>query len=70
MAAMRDLALPPDRVNVHGGACALGHPIGASGARILVTLLNAMEKYGERRGVAALCIGGGEATAVAVERMG
>jgi acetyl-CoA C-acetyltransferase len=70
MAAMRDLALPPDRVNVHGGACALGHPIGASGARILVTLLNAMEKYGEKRGVAALCIGGGEATAVAVERLG
>jgi acetyl-CoA C-acetyltransferase len=70
MAAMRDLSLPHDRVNVHGGACALGHPIGASGARILVTLLNAMEKYGERRGVAALCIGGGEATAVAVERMG
>jgi acetyl-CoA C-acetyltransferase len=70
MAAMRDLALPPDRVNVHGGACALGHPIGASGARILVTLLNAMEKYGEKRGVAALCIGGGEATAVALERLG
>ena len=70
MATMRDLALPPEKVNVHGGACALGHPIGASGARILVTLLNAMEKYGERRGVAALCIGGGEATAVAVERLG
>jgi len=70
MAAMRDLALPADRVNVHGGACALGHPIGASGARILVTLLHAMEKYGEQRGVAALCIGGGEATAVAVERLG
>jgi acetyl-CoA C-acetyltransferase len=69
MAAMRDLALPHERVNVHGGACALGHPIGASGARILVTLLNAMAKYGERRGVAALCIGGGEATAVALERM-
>jgi acetyl-CoA C-acetyltransferase len=69
MAAMRDLSLPHDKVNVHGGACALGHPIGASGARILVTLLNAMEKYGEKRGVAALCIGGGEATAVAVERL-
>jgi acetyl-CoA C-acetyltransferase len=55
-------------VNVHGGACALGHPIGASGARIMVTLLSAMQKYGERRGVAALCIGGGEATAVAIER--
>ncbi len=68
MAAMRDLALPHEKVNVHGGACALGHPIGASGARILVTLLAAMEKYGEMRGVASLCIGGGEATAVAVER--
>jgi acetyl-CoA C-acetyltransferase len=68
MAAMRDLALPHEKVNVHGGACALGHPIGASGARILVTLLAAMEKHGQRKGVAALCIGGGEATAVAVER--
>jgi acetyl-CoA C-acetyltransferase len=68
MCAMRDLSLPHDKVNVHGGACALGHPIGASGARILVTLLAAMEKYGERKGVASLCIGGGEATAVAVER--
>jgi acetyl-CoA C-acetyltransferase len=67
MAAMRDLALPHQHVNVHGGACALGHPIGASGARILVTLLAAMQKYGQVRGVAALCIGGGEATAVAVE---
>jgi acetyl-CoA C-acetyltransferase len=69
MCAMRDLALPRDKVNVHGGACALGHPIGASGARILVTLLGAMQKYGEAKGVAALCIGGGEATAVAVERL-
>jgi acetyl-CoA C-acetyltransferase len=68
MAAMRDLELPPVKVNVHGGACALGHPIGASGARILVTLLYAMQKYGARRGMAALCIGGGEATAMAVER--
>jgi acetyl-CoA C-acetyltransferase len=68
MAAMRDLALPHEKVNVHGGACALGHPIGASGARILVTLLAAMERYGQRKGVASLCIGGGEATAVAVER--
>ncbi len=68
MAAMRDLSLPHEKVNVHGGACALGHPIGASGARILVTLLAAMEKYGQRKGVASLCIGGGEATAVAVER--
>jgi len=69
MAAMHDLELPHEKVNVHGGACALGHPIGASGARIIVTLLSAMEKYGERRGVASLCIGGGEATAVAVERL-
>jgi acetyl-CoA C-acetyltransferase len=69
LAAMRDLALPHEKVNVHGGACALGHPIGASGARIVVTLLSAMEKYGEKRGVASLCIGGGEATAVALERL-
>ena len=69
MAAMRDLGLPHEKMNVHGGACALGHPIGASGARIIVTLLAAMEKYGENKGVAALCIGGGEATAVAVERI-
>ncbi len=69
MAAMRDLDLPHDKVNVHGGACALGHPIGASGARILVTLLAALEKYDLKRGVAALCIGGGEATAMAVERI-
>ncbi len=68
MAAMRDLDLPHDKVNVHGGACALGHPIGASGARIIVTLLAALEKYDLSRGVAALCIGGGEATAIAVER--
>lgn len=70
MAAMRDLDLPHDKVNIHGGACALGHPIGASGARILVTLLAALERYDLRRGVASLCIGGGEATAMAVERMG
>jgi acetyl-CoA C-acetyltransferase len=68
LAAMRDLDLPHDKVNPHGGACALGHPIGASGARILVTLLAALEKYNLRRGVAALCIGGGEATAIAIER--
>lgn len=68
MAAMRDLDLPYEKVNVHGGACALGHPIGASGARILVTLLSALERYGLKRGMAALCIGGGEATAVAIER--
>ncbi len=68
MAAMRDLGLSHDIVNVHGGACALGHPIGASGARVLVTLLAALESHGLERGVAALCIGGGEATAVAIER--
>ena len=68
MAAMRDLGIPHQKVNVHGGACALGHPIGASGARILVTLLAALEKYDRRRGIASLCIGGGEATAVAIER--
>lgn len=69
MAAMRDLDIPHDKVNVHGGACALGHPVGASGTRIIVTLLNAMEKYGQDKGIASLCIGGGEATAVAIERM-
>jgi acetyl-CoA C-acetyltransferase len=68
MAAMRDLDIPHDKVNIHGGACALGHPIGASGARIIVTLLAALERYGLKRGMAALCIGGGEATAIAVER--
>ncbi|RMF08499.1 MAG: acetyl-CoA C-acyltransferase [Alphaproteobacteria bacterium] len=67
MIAMKDLGLPHDRVNVHGGACALGHPIGASGARIMVTLIAALRKYGQKRGVASLCIGGGEATAVALE---
>lgn len=68
MAAMRDLDLPHDKVNVHGGACALGHPIGASGARIIVTLLSALKRHALKRGVAAVCIGGGEATAFAVER--
>ena len=67
MAAMKELNLPHDKVNVHGGACALGHPIGASGARIIVTLLGALKRYGKKRGVASLCIGGGEATAIAVE---
>ena len=67
MAALRDLDIPRNKVNVHGGACALGHPIGASGARIVVTLLSALEKHQLRRGVAALCIGGGEATAIAIE---
>ena len=64
---MRDLALPHDKVNVHGGACALGHPIGASGARIMVTLIHALQQKGKKRGVATLCIGGGEGTAVALE---
>ena len=67
MAAMRDLGLPHEKVNVRGGACALGHPIGASGARILVTLIHALQDRGGGRGVAALCIGGGEAVAVAIE---
>jgi len=67
MAAMAEFELPADKVNVHGGACALGHPIGASGARIVVTLLNALQKQGKTRGIASLCIGGGEATAMAVE---
>jgi acetyl-CoA C-acetyltransferase len=69
MAAMRELDLPHDKVNIHGGACALGHPIGASGARVIVTLLAALESHGLSRGVASLCIGGGEATAVAIERL-
>jgi acetyl-CoA C-acetyltransferase len=69
MAAQRDLAIPGDRLNVHGGACALGHPIGATGARLIVTLLHALERHGLTRGVASLCIGGGEATAIAIERM-
>ena len=69
MAAMRDLDIPHDKINVHGGACALGHPVGASGARIIVTLMSALEKYGLKRGVASLCIGGGEATAVSIERL-
>jgi acetyl-CoA C-acetyltransferase len=67
MAAMKDHNLPHDKVNVHGGACALGHPIGASGARIVVTLMGALRKCGLKRGVASLCIGGGEATAMAIE---
>ena len=69
MAAMHELGLPHDKVNVHGGACALGHPLGASGARIMVTLLGALEKYDLKRGIASLCIGGGEATAIALERL-
>jgi acetyl-CoA C-acetyltransferase len=70
LAAMSQLNVPHDKVNVHGGACALGHPVGASGARILVTLLGALRRKGLRRGVAAICIGGGEATAMALELTG
>ncbi len=69
MVAMRDLGIAHDKINIHGGACALGHPIGASGARIIVTLLGALKKTGGKRGVASLCIGGGEATALAVEML-
>lgn len=68
MAAEREVGMPRERLNIHGGACALGHPIGASGARIIVTLVNALEVHGLKRGVAAICIGGGEGTAIAVER--
>ena len=68
MAFMQDMGIPRDKINVHGGACALGHPIGASGSRIIVTLLNALERYDLKRGVAAICIGGGEGTAIAIER--
>ena len=68
MAFMQDMSIVRDKINIHGGACALGHPIGASGARIIVTLLNAMERYDLKRGVAAICIGGGEGTAIAIER--
>lgn len=67
MAAMQALSIPHEKMNIHGGACVLGHPIGASGARILVTLIHALKQHGKKRGVAALCIGGGEATAMAVE---
>ncbi|ANB75307.1 acetyl-CoA acetyltransferase [Paraburkholderia phytofirmans OLGA172] len=69
MAAMRDLDLPHDKVNVNGGACALGHPIGASGARIIVTLIHALRARGLKRGIASLCLGGGEATAIAIEAL-
>lgn len=70
MLAIRDLGLDEDKVNVHGGACAMGHPIGSSGSRIIVSLMYALRRYGKRRGVASLCIGGGEATAVAIELLG
>ena len=69
MAAMKELGLDHDKVNMHGGACALGHPIGASGARIIVTLVNSLRIHGLRTGIASLCIGGGEATAVAIEML-
>ncbi len=69
MAAQRDLGIPREKLNVNGGACALGHPIGATGARLIVTLLHALEARNLKRGVAALCIGGGEATAIAIERI-
>jgi len=68
MAFMRELNIPREKLNVNGGACALGHPIGASGARIMVTLLNAMEKRGGSKGIAAICLGGGEGIAIALER--
>jgi acetyl-CoA C-acetyltransferase len=67
MIAQQELAIPDDRLNVNGGACALGHPIGASGARVLATLLSALQARGAKRGLASLCIGGGEAVAMAVE---
>ena len=70
MAAMHELSIPHSKLNVHGGACALGHPIGASGARILVTLIHAMQRRGDKKGMASLCIGGGEATAMAIEFVG
>ena len=69
MAVIKDLDLPREKVNIHGGAIAIGHPIGASGSRILVTLMHALEKRKARRGIASLCIGGGEAVAMAVERL-
>ena len=67
MAAMKDLNIPHSKVNVYGGACALGHPIGASGARLVVTLIHALRTQGKKKGIASLCLGGGEAVAVAVE---
>jgi acetyl-CoA C-acetyltransferase len=67
LAAMRELKIPHEKINIHGGGCALGHPIGASGARIIVTLVHALKQHGLKRGLASLCIGGGEATAIALE---
>ena len=69
MAFLEELGLPHEKVNVHGGAVALGHPIGASGARIIITLLHALERHDSKKGCAAICIGGGEATAIAIERL-
>jgi acetyl-CoA C-acetyltransferase len=69
LAAERELKIPPDKVNIYGGAVSLGHPIGCSGTRILVTLLNALQRTGGKRGIAALCIGGGEGVAMAVQRL-
>jgi acetyl-CoA C-acetyltransferase len=69
LVAIQELRLDPAKVNVHGGACALGHPIGATGARLIVTLVHALKRYGYKRGIASLCLGGGEATALAVERV-
>jgi len=69
LAAMQELAIPHEKLNIHGGGCALGHPIGASGARIMVTLMNALRIHHLKRGIAAACIGGGEAIAVALELM-
>ena len=69
MLAMRELNLDHSKVNVHGGACALGHPLGSTGSRIIVSLMHQLQHYGLNRGVAALCIGGGEATAIAIERV-
>lgn len=68
LVAMKQLGIPPEKVNIHGGSCILGHPLGASGARILTTLLHALEKHDKKRGIASLCIGGGEAVAFAIER--
>jgi acetyl-CoA C-acetyltransferase len=67
MAAMRELGIDHNKLNVNGGACALGHPIGASGSRIIVTLIHALRQQGAKKGIASLCIGGGEATAMAIE---
>ena len=69
MMPIKELGLDPDKVNIHGGACAQGHPVGSTGSRLLVTLMHALKRYGKKKGVAALCIGGGEATAMAIEML-